>query len=94
MKTVKNVNVGDVVNVVFKTGPAHPLFGKVVAAKIKEVNAGCYGDGIWAETLEPVLHPADPEGIHVFDNNGKYLRSEFRPAFEKICDGWVEKIVA
>lgn len=93
-KSNVSVKVGDVVNVVFKTGPAHPLFDKVVPARIKEVNAGYYGDGIWAETLEPVHHPEDPEGIHVFDDNGKYLRSEFRPAFEKICDGWVEKIVA
>ena len=93
MNNEVNVKVGDVVNVVFKTGPAHPLFDKVVPARINEVNAGCYGDGIWAETLEPVYHPEDPKGIHVFDNKGKYLRSEFRPAFEKIWEGWVDKVI-
>ena len=92
-KTLENVKVGDVVTVIFSTGPAHPLYKKPTLARINGIG-GYNGKCVSAETLEPVYHPEDPEGLLVFDDNANFLRYEVRPAFEKIWDGWVEEIVA
>lgn len=92
-KTLENVKVGDVVKVIFSTGPAHPLYKKPTLARINGIG-GYNGKCVSAVTLKPVYHPEDPKGIRVFDNDGNFIRYEVRPAFEKIWDGWVEEIVA
>lgn len=93
MNIVKNLKIGDRVNVVFSVGVAHPLYKTITEAEI--IGFGGYnGHGILAKTIKPVYHPEDPKGIHVFDNDGNFIRYEVRPAFEKIWDGWVEEIVA
>lgn len=87
----RNVKVGDVVTVIFATGPAHPLYNKPTRARINGIG-GYNGKCISAVTLVPVHHPADPKGIFVYDENDNFLRYEMRPAFDKIWEGWVERI--
>jgi hypothetical protein len=92
MNNEVNVKVGEVVNVVFSTGDKHPLSNKVVPARITLIG-GYNGKCIEAETLKPVHHPEDPKGILVFNKNGKFLRYEVRPAYDKVWKGWVDKVI-
>ena len=88
-----NVKIGDVVNVIFSVGVAHPLYKKVVKAKITRIG-GYNGKCIEAETLETVHHPENPVGIFVYDKNWNFIGYKTAPAYDEIWNGWVDEIIA
>lgn len=93
MKTSTNVKVGDLVNVIFSVGVAHPLYNKPVKAKITGIG-GYNGKCILCETIEPVHHDENPHGILRYDKYDRFIGYETTPAYDEIWEGWIEKIVA
>ena len=79
--------------VIFEVGVSHPLYNKVVEAKIITRSGGYNGKCIEAETLEEVYHPSDPKGIICFDNFCNIIGYKERKAFSEIWKGWVKEIV-
>ena len=91
MKT--SVKVGDLVNVIFSVGVAHPLYNKVVKARVTMIG-GYNGKCIEAETIEPVHHDENPHGILCYDKYYRFIGYETTPAYDEVWNGWIEKIVA
>ena len=79
--------------VIFNVGVSHPLYNKVVEAKIITRSGGYNGRCIEAETIKEVYHPSDPKGIICFDKNYNIIGYKEREAFSKIWRGWVKEIV-
>lgn len=92
-KSVKNIKKGDRVKVIFSVGPAHPIYKTEVEAIIECVNGGYDGRQVYAHTVEPVYHPADPKGLLCYSKNGKFLGYEERPAYSKVWEGYVECVI-
>ena len=92
MKTYKDVKKGEKVTVVFSVGVAHPIYNKEVEAVIDFVG-GYDGRQIHAHTVEAVHHPENPEGILVYGKNGKFLGYKTTPAYDKIWEGYVERVI-
>lgn len=79
--------------VIFSVGVAHPLYNKVVEATITHKNCGYNGKCVHAITNDEVYHPADPQGILVYDKRGKFVGYELREAFSQKWEGYVEKVI-
>lgn len=92
MGNKKNVKVGDIVNVLFSVGYAHPLTNKVVKAEIIHIG-GYNGKCIEAKTLELVHHPENPQGILCYDKYGKFLGFKTAPAYDEFWTGWVKEVI-
>ena len=78
--------------VIFHVGVAHPLYNKIVDAYIHTECGGYDGRRVHAETIEEVYYPEDPNGIYVYDENGKFLRYKTRPAKSEIWEGYCELV--
>jgi hypothetical protein len=78
--------------VIFSVGIAHPLYNKVVEATITYKNCGYDGRQCYAITNDEVYHPADPQGILVY-NRGKFVGYKMREAFSEKWEGYVEKVI-
>ena len=78
--------------VIFFVGPAHPLYNKVVEARIIRTNCGYNGRQCYAITKDEVYHPADPRGILVY-NRGTLVGFERREAYSEKWEGYVEKVI-
>lgn len=92
MKTYKDVKKGDKVTVVFSVGVAHPIYNQEVEAIVDFVG-GYDGRRVHAYTVAPVHHPADPEGIYCYNEQGEFIGYKERPAYDAIWEGYVEKII-
>jgi hypothetical protein len=92
MKNMKNVKVGDIVDVIFSVGVAHPLYNKVVKARVTMIG-GYNGKCIEASTIELVHHNEDPKGIHIYDKNWNFVGYETKPAYDEIWIGWIDKVI-
>lgn len=79
--------------VIFSVGVNHPLYNKVVEVNIITKNGGYNGRCIYAETVEEVYYPTDPQGILLFDKNDNLIGYKERKAYSKKWDGWVEKVI-
>lgn len=83
---------GTIKLVIFSVGVKHPLYNTPVQARIINSHCGYNGRCILAETVEPVHYPEDPEGLLIF-SKGKFVGYETRAAFDKIWNGYVEKVL-
>ena len=92
MKSLKNIKKGDVVKVIFSVGPKHPIYNKEVDAVIDFIG-GYDGHQVHAHTVEPVHHPADPEGIYCYTDDGKFIGFKERAAYDEIWEGYVEQVI-
>ena len=79
--------------VIFNVGVNHPLYDKVVDAKIITRSGGYNGQMIEAVTTEEVHFPSDPQGIMHFDANYNIIGYSEREAYSEKWRGWVSKIV-
>ena len=79
--------------VIFEVGVSHPLYNKVVDAKIITRSGGYNGKCIEAVTTEEVHFPSDPQGIIHFDANYNIIGYSERKAYSEKWRGWVSKIV-